>query len=321
MTMGAVGLARGMARAAGRGIRPAWDGVPRQYTKALWLLPSLCSLWLSGPAAARAAPDGVEALCRQLSRRLASVDPADCLPRPWAQVEARSRAGRPLLRMDYGPVAGRRPRARVLVVGGIHGDELTSVSIVFRWMRVLDRHHSGLFHWRMVPVLNPDGLLRRPARRMNARGVDLNRNFPTPDWRRAARRYWVERTRRNPRRYPGPAPLSEPESRWLAALIHRFRPDAIVAVHAPHGILDYDGPPEPPNRLGHLHKHLLGTYPGSLGNYAGLQLGIPVLTLELASAGRMPSPHRQRWLWRDMVRWLRDRLPRRHTVGLQAGPS
>jgi murein tripeptide amidase MpaA len=31
-----------------------------------------------------------------------------------------------------------------------------------------------------VPVLNPDGMLAAKPRRVNANGVDLNRNFPTP---------------------------------------------------------------------------------------------------------------------------------------------
>lgn len=70
----------------------------------------------------------------------------------------------------------------MLLFGGIHGDEYSSVTIVFKWLSILDRYHSGLFHWRVVPLLNPDGLLRGRSQRMNHRGVDLNRNFPTPDW-------------------------------------------------------------------------------------------------------------------------------------------
>ena len=38
---------------------------------------------------------------------------------------------------------------------------LSSVTIVFKWMSILDRFHSGMFHWRIVPLLNPDGLLRK----------------------------------------------------------------------------------------------------------------------------------------------------------------
>jgi hypothetical protein len=267
------------------------------------------------------APAHAATLCARLADKLASVSLADCTGHRWQPVRALSVRGDPLLVKEYPPLPSRNAQARILVVGGVHGDEYSSVSIVFQWMKILDRHHSGLFHWLVAPVLNPDGLLVARSQRMNANGVDLNRNFPTPDWLLESRRYWVERTRKNPRRYPGEAPLSEPESRWLATLIHRFRPQAIVAVHAPHGVVDYDGPPEPPGRLGQLRRYLMGTYPGSLGNYAGVQLGIPVITLELPSAGSLPSHTEIVRLWVDLVAWLRANIPRapvlRHSAQIE----
>jgi hypothetical protein len=185
--------------------------------------------------------------CRQIAGRLRSVSLADCTGIPLALSGARSTLGTPILVAEYPPLAGRLPLGRVLLFGGIHGDELSSVSIVFGWLQTLDRYHSGLFHWRIAPLVNPDGLLRRPAQRMNDRGVDLNRNFPSPNWLVEAPEYWIHRTARNPRRYPGEAPLSEPESRWLHDQIENFQPSAIVAVHAPLHVLDYDGPPDPPS--------------------------------------------------------------------------
>ena len=193
----------------------------------------------------------------------------------------------------------------MLLIGGIHGDEYSSVSIVFKFMKKLEKHHSGLFHWKLVPVMNPDGLLQRKSQRMNVRGVDLNRNFPTPNWYKESHHYWVNKTRKNPRRYPGPAPLSEPESQWLAKEIAEFQPDVIVSIHAPYGILDFDGPSKrAPERFGELYLNLLGTYPGSLGNYAGVHKEIPVVTIELPYAGIMPSRGEIRHIWLDLVRWL-----------------
>ena len=157
-----------------------------------------------------------------------------------------------------------------------------------------------------MPLLNPDGLLRVPETRTNARGVDLNRNFPTPQWQDSALPYWVERTGRDPRRYPGPAPQSEPETRWLLQHIEAFRPNLIISVHAPYGVLDYDGPDEPPQHLGFLTLHLLGTYPGSLGNYAGTYLGVPVVTLELPKAGLMPTREEIGQLWGDLLAYLEE---------------
>lgn len=247
-------------------------------------------------------------VCRRVAGRLASVRETDCQSPGLAISGGLSVNGLPILIKTYPPRTHRRPLGRVLLIGGIHGDELSSVSIVVHWMRILDRHHSGMFHWQVVPLLNPDGLLHDKARRMNANGVDLNRNFPTPNWRAASEHYWVARTRRNPRRYPGPMPLSEPESRWLARQIEQFQPDVIVAVHAPLGVLDFDGPRRAPRRLGHLHLDPLGTYPGSLGNYAGVQKNIPVITVELPSAGIMPTPAQVDHIWMDLVAWLKRNI-------------
>ena len=107
----------------------------------------------------------------------------------------------------------------MLVIGGIHGDELSSASVALHWIRLAARaaRLPQPVHWRFMPVLNPDGLLAHPPRRVNASGVDLNRNFPTPDWERERQVYWEKRTRKDPRRWPGPQPLSEPESRFLHA--------------------------------------------------------------------------------------------------------
>jgi hypothetical protein len=269
----------------------------------------------------------VVTVCQRIAGKLASVRYAEC-DTGLQLTGARSTRGTPILMKEYPPLDGRLPQSRVLMIGGIHGDEYSSVSVVFKWMNKLNRYHSGLFHWKVVPLLNPDGLLQDKSRRMNANGVDLNRNFPTRNWEEETRRYWVKRTRKNPRRYPGKAALSEPESRWLHRLIEEFRPDAIVSVHAPYGVLDFDGPPRAPKRLGHLYLNLLGAYPGSLGNYAGVENDIPVITIELPHAGIMPTPGQISHIWVDLVRWLRKNTPRKPPVLMpavaaegQAGPS
>ncbi len=277
------------------------------------LRPLLAAILLL-PALALASPgQDADDPCVAISDKLASVSYALCdsLGLSPAGEDAVSVNGFPILLREFPPLPGREPRGRVLVVGGTHGDELSSISVVFKWMKTLQKHHSGLFHWRIAPLLNPDGALAPKSARVNARGVDLNRNFESPGFELAALDYWNDRGRRNPRRYPGPHPLSEPETRWLKREIESFRPDIIISVHAPYSLVDFDAPDRQaaPKRIGYLKKNLMGTYPGSLGQYAGIHLGIPVITLELPHAGIMPTPQQISGMWVSLVRWLSRNLP------------
>ena len=171
-------------------------------------------------------------------------------------------------------------------------------------MQWLGEPEARQHHWRVVPLANPDGLLADPPQRMNANGVDLNRNFATPDWQRDAHAYWSKRKHKDPRRFPGKEPVSEPETRWLQSEIEAFAPDIIVSIHAPYGVLDFDGPAEEPRRFGHLRLNRLGVYPGSLGNYGGVHKNVPVITIELPNANRMPAESEMRDIWRDMLEWV-----------------
>ncbi len=245
--------------------------------------------------------------CKKISGKLASVGYQECSVLEMQLSGHNSVDGFPLLIKEYPPLEKRKPRGRILLVGGTHGDELSSISIVFKWMHTLEKHHSGLFHWRINPLMNPDGALRPRPRRTNANGVDLNRNFATPSSHNgAALDYWKSRAFENKRRYPGPYSLSEPETYWLTLEIEKFKPDVVIAVHAPYSLVDYDAPnrKNAPRRIGHLYKNLMGTYPGSLGNYAGIYLGVPVVTLELPHSGIMPTKKQVSRLWTDLVRWL-----------------
>ena len=250
----------------------------------------------------------VEKQCMRIGNKLGSVSVEDCLAIGLSATDGQSFEGTAILIKEYPPLEKREPLGKVLLIGGIHGDEYSSVSIVFKWLTTLNKHHSGLFHWHVVPLVNPDGLLRKKSQRVNANNVDLNRNFPINDWENTAIKYWVKETGKNPRYYPGQEALSETESNWLLGHINVFRPDVIVSVHAPHGIIDHDGPRVAPEKLGALYLNYLGTYPGSLGNYAGVQRQIPVITIELPYAGIMPTNDEIRNIWLDMIKWLRKNI-------------
>lgn len=249
----------------------------------------------------------IEDLCQQIGKKLTSVSVRECNAQQLIHAGF-SNDGRSLAYRDYLPMASREPLGRVLVIGGIHGDEFSSVSVVFKWMNILNQFHSGMFHWRFIPASNPDGLLIDDSQRQNATGVDLNRNFPTADWNDLAKEYWIERTYRNPRRYPGEEAMSEPETQFLVDQIAEFDPDIIISMHAPYHLVDYDGPPSAPNKVGGLYLRELGVYPGSLGNYFGVDKARPIVTIELKSAGIMPTNREIDSMWTDLVRWLREQL-------------
>lgn len=257
-----------------------------------------------------AAPPSVDGLCRQFAARISGFDPDQCRLAGLRPAAASSVQRRPLLLRDVAPAApGTAPPRRILVLGGIHGDEFSAVVVAFQWIERLRGDRFQRFQWRFLPCVNPDGLLSQPARRTNAHGVDLNRNFPTPDWNAQATSYWKNKTHSDPRRFPGRQAASEPETRWVIEQIESYRPDAIISIHAPLNVLDFDGPYTPPARLGYLRLAPLGTYPGSLGGYGGMFLKLPVITPELPTATHTPSAEQSGRILIDLIDWLNKSLP------------
>ena len=247
-------------------------------------------------------------VCKDYSSKIPNVSAALCASAQLQDTQGRSVMKRTIWSRDVEP---QDARLRVLVLGGIHGDEMSSSALVFHWIAMAQQAPADMpdpIHWRFIPSLNPDGLFARPSKRVNANGVDLNRNFPTPNWERDAQVYWVSRTKKDARRWPGPRPLSEPESRFFMEQMNTFKPNLIVSVHAPYGVLDFDGPSVPPSKLGRLYLDQVGIYPGSLGNYGGVHKGIPVVTIELQSAFRTPLDAEMRQMWMDLLRWTSERL-------------
>lgn len=258
--------------------------------------------------------------CARLAKKLPDMPDNICQEGGLRQASAKSVNGVPLLFKKVAaapdPSAKERP-LRVMVLGGIHGDELSASSIVFHWLRLMDVPDSRRFEWLVVPAVNPDGLLAARPTRVNGNGVDLNRNFPTPNWGEEALKYWTSRTGSDPRRYPGRQPLSEPESRWIHDQMQRFKPDVMVSVHAPFGVLDFDGKVKPPERFGRLPYNKVGIYPGSLGNYGGNQRNVPVVTIELPSALSMPAKAEVERIWSDMLGWIHRNVPLSETMEKQ----
>jgi murein peptide amidase A len=134
------------------------------------------------------------------------------------RVIGRSVQGRPIIAYRKG-----NPRAalRVVILGQMHGDEPAGPVTA----RYIIRHVPVSLRadvW-IVPTMNPDG--RALGTRQNARGVDLNRNWPMR-WRPGPRGGCC---------YPGPRPASEPETRAMLRFLDHIHPRFLASIHQPYG--------------------------------------------------------------------------------------
>ena len=116
----------------------------------------------------------------------------------------------PLIFVHFG---GNTTDNCILFFGSVHGDELPTVYLMFKLAHYV-KDNPALFKDKCIviaPLLNPDGFLASSPTRVNADGVDLNRNFPTKDWQAKAICQWIARGKIK-RYYPGAKPASEPET-------------------------------------------------------------------------------------------------------------
>jgi protein MpaA len=165
----------------------------------------------------------------------------------------------------------------LLLIGGVHGDEPEGYFLVEEFVRQnVWRELEGLANLWVIPRLNPDGCAAN--RRVNANGVDLNRNLPTKDWTSAVT---------NERYNPGTAPGSEPENKALMQVIERLKLRAIVSAHSWKPMINYNGPCKKlaevmSEKTGYIVSDDIGyPTPGSLGTWAGWERKIPTITLEI----------------------------------------
>jgi len=192
----------------------------------------------------------------------------------------------------FGYCSARTDRGGTLIFAGFHGDEPKSVHVARQLLKLIDDDSiRRLPPWMIVPVVNPDGL--QSKRRVNAHGVDINRNFPTKNW--------VEGSPRS-RMYGGSEPAGEPETRAVMRAVARFRPARIVTIHSISGNRQCNNFDGPGRRLASVMSRLNGypvtdnigySTPGSFGCWAGIERKIPTITLEL------PSRHSPRKCWDD----------------------
>lgn len=172
----------------------------------------------------------------------------------------------------------------VLTIGVFHGDEPEGEYLIRRFLSCHPEPKNRLL---FIPCLNPDG--KNVNKRTNGRGVDLNRNFPTSNWVNSKKDEY----------YGGDFSGSEFETKFITEIIDKYHPDAILTLHAPYKVVNYDGPA---NALAKIISGITGypvqenigyPTPGSFGTYCGIERNIPTITLEL------PENEESEKLWMD----------------------
>ncbi|MFT5426688.1 MAG: protein MpaA [Gammaproteobacteria bacterium] len=238
--------------------------------------------------------------CDKISRKLASVRYKECLSHKFEIAESLSVKGSPIfVRNFYSASDENRPdiktmnvstHKRVLIIGGIHGNEYSSISIIFKWITILNQNTAGAYHWKIIPLLNPDGLLQKSSKRVNANGVDLDRNFSVETGADQETTPW------------------EPESQWLAEEIERYKPDAIITVHAPNSSRAYKRLNNSQPALGAQYQKKIAPYPDSFNQYVSAMIDIPILTIELPYADVMPTQSEINEIWENLITWLNENV-------------
>lgn len=148
---------------------------------------------------------------------------------PTAQFFVRARLEAPIFEADE-VLVGRSLKGReiwakrqgnplavnvLLSVGQMHGSEPAGLRVTDR-IRAKEVPADADYQLWTIRTMNPDGAVR--TNRYNARGVDLNRNFPGT-WSRQYR--------------TGSGPASEPETRAMMRFVRKLAPTGVLSFHQP----------------------------------------------------------------------------------------
>lgn len=198
--------------------------------------------------------------------------------------------GRPIVAYYYGSGS-----TTSLFTGGMHGNEWSGQQTMQAWANYLDTHAPEIPVGKqvvIVPNTNPDGIAA--GSRLNARGVNIDRNFATADWKSdiqvAGGGTLVGGG--------GSAPMSEPETQALANLTRQLNPRIEVSYHAQGRLVGandyadsrtiaslYASTVGYSTMFGGSAEEIMGySFSGQYEDYIAQKLGRPAILIELPSA-------------------------------------
>ena len=160
--------------------------------------------------------------------------------------------------------------SKIIIIGCFHGDEPQGKYLIEEYLKQ-NPNTNILF----IPCLNEYGVEHNT--RTNKNGVDLNRNFPTKNWVLSKKDNF----------YGGTKPASEEETGFVIDIVENNKPKPILTLHAPYKVVNYDGDAREISQkisdiIGYPVEESIGyETPGSFGTWAGIEKGIPTITLEL----------------------------------------
>lgn len=171
----------------------------------------------------------------------------------------------------------------VLFIGVFHGDEPLGELLIRKFLTCVEekKYDASKFKNRLIfiPVLNESG--KALNTRKNSNGVDLNRNFPTANFK------VVEK---DDEYFGGFKSASEKETQFLIDILNENQIDCVVSFHQPYKCVNFDGVGDEVVKIAEKISEITG-YPtqenigyetyGSFGTYCGKELKIPTITLEL----------------------------------------